>query len=319
MAVAILWGVFYHTNLIVYIEPIMWIKKLGYGCVDLFFFASGIGCFYSLKKDSDPLRFMKRRASKILPAYWIILAVWLVFRNIAYGVNFYQVIANILCIQEFTTLENNFNWYISAMLLFYLLAPLFYRVVEKGNLLSSLAFTALLVVISLPFVDPLKMTFSRLPIFFIGMVVAGESERTIGIKTILPTILLSIVGFVAISLLFAYYKGDMWNNGLFWYPFILITPGLCLALSLLGTLLDRSKFGKGVLKVFDTIGSYTLEWYLVHVLIFEIYRYMVEQGFMENNKVWFVVTIISIVVTIPLIFLVKLYHRCAKNLAKKQS
>ena len=61
MGFAILWVVFYHINIPINNTPIFFLKTFGYGGVDIFIFASGIGCYYSYLRDRSPLDFIKRR------------------------------------------------------------------------------------------------------------------------------------------------------------------------------------------------------------------------------------------------------------------
>ncbi len=50
MALGILWVVFFHTTLFFEYQFMNDIKLFGYGGVDILLFASGMGCFYSYKK-----------------------------------------------------------------------------------------------------------------------------------------------------------------------------------------------------------------------------------------------------------------------------
>ena len=59
MGIAIIWIVFYHYSLCPDIAFIREIINNGYGGVDIFVFASGLGCYYSLKKESDSYMFLK--------------------------------------------------------------------------------------------------------------------------------------------------------------------------------------------------------------------------------------------------------------------
>ena len=45
------------------------LRMLGQVGVDIFFFLSGFGCFYSLTKDNDPISFYKKRVGRLLPAF----------------------------------------------------------------------------------------------------------------------------------------------------------------------------------------------------------------------------------------------------------
>lgn len=73
-AVAILWILLFHCRFDIPIirESAIW----GYGGVDIFFFTSGIGCYYSLRKDKGIWRFILKRIRKIIPIYYIVVTIW---------------------------------------------------------------------------------------------------------------------------------------------------------------------------------------------------------------------------------------------------
>lgn len=48
MALAIIWVMIFHTTLIIPNNYVRFIKGIGYGGVDIFIFAAGIGSYYSL-------------------------------------------------------------------------------------------------------------------------------------------------------------------------------------------------------------------------------------------------------------------------------
>nr|CAI9744724.1 hypothetical protein [uncultured bacterium] len=143
MAAAILMIIVYHSGLgsqEMRLFPLGMLRRYGYGGVDIFMFASGIGCYASYTRDRDYGRFLKKRALRILPAYWLVLLVWMLVKAFVCGEKLYvsQIVGNIFCVQNFTGNGNDFNWYISAIWLFYLLTPLFVLLVDRaGNTSSS--------------------------------------------------------------------------------------------------------------------------------------------------------------------------------------
>ena len=59
---------YYHSGLKDYtqLNITMWYTV---GSVDIFMFLSGFGIYHSLSKNDNPLRFLQRRMSRLLPAY----------------------------------------------------------------------------------------------------------------------------------------------------------------------------------------------------------------------------------------------------------
>ena len=66
MALAALWVVYHHISLTPPCEFLQVLKSCGAGGVDIFVFASGLGCYHSLKKNPDTLIFIKKRLIKIV-------------------------------------------------------------------------------------------------------------------------------------------------------------------------------------------------------------------------------------------------------------
>ena len=80
VGVAMVWIVFFHSAVMVSWVPLNVFKDLGYAGVDICLFASGIGCYYSLEKDPDILRFLKRRATRLAPVYYCFIIPWLIYK-----------------------------------------------------------------------------------------------------------------------------------------------------------------------------------------------------------------------------------------------
>jgi len=79
---------------------------------------------------------------------------------------------NILGIQKLTGLGDEVNLYISALWLIYLLAPLFFHIVNSENSIVRQVFIiAFKVSISIPFwTADNYIIIARIPIFYVGMI-----------------------------------------------------------------------------------------------------------------------------------------------------
>ena len=151
MGAAMIWIVLYHLPSALSFGILEPIRSVGYGGVDVFFFASGIGCFYSLATDADIGRFMKRRIGKLAPCYLIFILLWLLYQFAIGEFSPQMALGNILAVQNFTGLGKDFNWYISALLLFYLLAPYFKLLIDRASARMRFGFLLFLIVLSIPF------------------------------------------------------------------------------------------------------------------------------------------------------------------------
>ena len=84
-----------------------------------------------------------------------------------------------------------------------------------------------------------------------------------------------------------------------------------------GLLLRRLKevyIGNSIVEILKRVGKYTLEIYLVHMLVFDIFKRIVAEGLYisENNFTW----ILTIIVIIPVSFLLMAVVDSLKRLIK---
>lgn len=101
MALAALWVVYHHISL--FSPPCAFLqvlKSCGAGGVDIFVFASGLGCYHSLKKNPDTLIFIKKRLIKIVPAYYLCVTPWVIFDGLRLGATVQGVVATYLGIDS---------------------------------------------------------------------------------------------------------------------------------------------------------------------------------------------------------------------------
>jgi peptidoglycan/LPS O-acetylase OafA/YrhL len=262
------------------------VQTFGYGGYDIFFFASGVGCYFSLvEKDHDVLAFLRRRAIRILPSYLIAVIIWIEYQRIFESIDAISILGNLLSIQQFTGRDNAFHWCFSAMWLFYFAAPYLVRIVEKmkkpyqeiGLLLFAWA-------IIIPFlgIDNLSMIAARFPIFVLGMLWGkrGYEKKPISKWAILLWTLLMAVGIALLLYLQPQYGPLIW-------PFFLIVPGLCLWVALLSKRLDAQIPTCDLVEVFRIIGHHTFEFYLVYLVAFDfVYVQLMGPGYIANKWKW---------------------------------
>lgn len=290
LGVAMLWIIMFHC-------PVNWgtlgfTAAIGYGGVDICFFASGIGCFYSLSSDSNVLNFMKRRMKRLAPTYLVFIVVWLLYQYAIGQLRRRMIIGNLLAIQSLTAQGHYFNWYISAILLFYLFAPYIKELTVRTGIVGKLAFFVYLMALSVAFwrSATFLVMVTRLPVFFMGMVFADMCQKNMRItgKHIAALTLSFILGIVSIRFFFSHMPGYLDEFGFYWYPFILIAPPLCVAISYIAMLLEKTKLTKLILSFLQLCGGYSFEIYLLHILLIScITDYMNAQGLAGvSNLVW---------------------------------
>lgn len=304
MAFAILWVIFFHSGLTFRSTPLSLLKTFGYGGVDIFFLASGIGCYFSYRKDQNFIGYMKRRALRILPAYFLFLPIWCIVRYINKGITIPQIIGNIFCVQEFSGTGNSFNWYIDAIWAFYLLVPILSEIANSISKKRFYGVLIVLIILSFSFWNSVAflMMATRLPIFFLGIYFARivslkDSDFCINSYSVGIILVIFFLGVALLLFSYHYCPEYLWNYGLWWYPFLFITPGLCLLISFSFNKIEQYKLGKKLSFGFQFIGKYTFELYLSHILVFEIYQMLIDRNYLiSRNLYWLFAILISFII-----------------------
>jgi peptidoglycan/LPS O-acetylase OafA/YrhL len=269
MAAAIVMILLYHTK---GAWPEIALKKVAayfYGGVDIFFFASGIGCFFSYAGRRDPAAFLGRRCERILPVYVPFMLAWITVEALGDGIGIPAALANLFGVHGFMSVKPAFNWYVSGMWLTYLLTPWLVPLAEKADTrLKGLAGILALLVFSVAFWGNTELIIivTRLPIFFVGMLfAAGSGRREALTKGELAVMLLLVpVGAAMLWENPKFFPDSIWDRGLAWYPMLLTTPGICLAIAAVSDRLSRVSAGRAFNRAMEVLGGLTFEIYLVH-------------------------------------------------------
>lgn len=238
-AVAILWVIFFHAQLGLS-GALAQVQKIGYGGVDMFFFLSGYGLYRSLEKDADTGRYLQRRARRILPSYLPFCMVWLAIMLPLYGggaASSVRIVAgNLTMLGFFADVPLMINWYVSALAVSLLIAPLMHAHLcwHRGWGMLAVMFA-----IGLCFVgNDLYMAVARLPVFALGMMFARPCEKSE--KRIAAVLTVGAVGGSAVLYVcYARFPEFLNDYAMYWHPFVAIAPALCVGLSKLFAKLPR--------------------------------------------------------------------------------
>ncbi len=170
MGVSILLIMLFHVRFI----------DFGFVGVEFFLLISAIGLYFSLKKNSKLSTFYKKRLFRILPTYLIVAVPFFLFvHRHGFRLTNYLYDLSGLCI-----LDSRITfWFITQILLCYLVAPFYFRIL--GNRYSIIVpFIALLLGYLLgTYVPELEILSNRFAIFFMGLHLAGlvyEKKRIEG-------------------------------------------------------------------------------------------------------------------------------------------
>lgn len=279
MGTAILWIMLYHSEFSftgifpIFSSAASFLRLNGFGGVDIFLFVSGFGLFQSLSRNSEPINFYKRRIKRILPTYLPVLIVWLLITLMPTSIKELLITLwnNLTGLAFWLQRTPQFNWYILALPVFYLLAPVFFQIMQRWEKKGELALLGLTILVDICFLNNyIMIAISRFTIFALGMITGRyyweKKEVGKGIE-----VFIYILGILGWGLLYVFRISApqlLWNYGLYWYPFIFITPACVFFLCRLFDLLSKIAIGRLVSFIFEIMGTCSLEIYLLHINLF---------------------------------------------------
>ncbi|WP_238886784.1 acyltransferase [Clostridium sp. YIM B02551] len=277
MGIAILWVMLFHAKISYTNNVISFIKKIGYGGVDIFIFLSGFGLYLSLEKNRENvLNFYERRIKRILPYYMPFISTWIIYKKFFNGgISIREALGNIFMFGYWINLQNQFNWYVQDIFLFYLISPILYLIISKSKKSYKSMFKMVIVffISCICFFGNFNLiAISRLPIFVIGMYFAHNytKGKQISLNKSIISLTLNIIGLISLYYFITYKADYLWKYGLWWYPFVFITPILIFILSFIFGILEKLKM-KFILKCFEAIGVCSFELYMIHIFFYEIF------------------------------------------------
>lgn len=260
MGFAILWIIAYHYQLgrdTIFIH----FTQIGNLGVDIFILLSSFSLCFSLSKDSNYIKFIKRRFLRIIPTWWFLITFLLIINyliNRNTPTDFFQHICYYSGLgwwfyhnEPFGTYY--YEWYIPTLLVFYLFAPLLYEL-SKGKILTVFVISIICVYLLL-FLDidkRLSLSYLRIPTFIYGVILYKIYKKEFDINNSLKYLLVSSILNVIIFPLIVYKCYELIFLAFMFAMPVLLT-WLCLIL-------------RGHLKSFlSFIGTLTLELYLLHI------------------------------------------------------
>ena len=265
MGISILWIMFHHIGFFGLYDFggfADFIIKLGSCGVDVFLVLSSFGLYKSLSHNSSLTRFYKRRIIRIIPPFVIIVSSFRIKHLIdLFSFSFWK----------YELLYN--NWFISFILIAYILFPFIYKIQKKYlwlpfvlSCVISLVGTVLLITYNMDDIHQIPMLMvQRMPVFCMGSLVADNRFR-------LPV---KHVFLLLFAILFAIYLSFSMKVEYLIYPlylFLMIPLLYCLSSLMEKTVMDKTFLANTHMLVgwVNYCGAITLEIYLVHMKIIPI-------------------------------------------------
>lgn len=289
MGLAIIMVVFHHLTLRTSVgllgKGYMFLRVTGAMGVDIFLFLSGLGLFYSFRKNPDIKAFYKKRLIRIIPTYVLICAPFYAFKYLI-GTNF-DIKGFLLHLSLISYwIDGSCDWYIAAIIVLYALFPLFYRVMKNNRLSGFIILIAIWGLISFtvflisPSVFHNTETFwPRIPIFLFGVYMGKPIlDKKATTKNI---VLYSAIVNILVLAVEAYYCLQGASVAYSFWPRLFYFP-LCLSLMFMVCFmfeLFRLERTRHLLKFF---GGITLEIYLLNQRFIDIFSNNIHNLIISN-------------------------------------
>ncbi len=270
---------YYHSGLMDYTQLNI-TEWYTVGSVDIFLFLSGFGIYHSLCKNADPLQFMQRRLTRLLPSYLPFILIYCAYMLLTGWMTKWQALGNLTTFGWWTQIGAQFNWYIPTLLVLYLLSPLLFSILERYGRKSLWLLVLLFLLDAACVGTSLMMGVSRFPVYFLGMFLGREAAqgRQPTRRHLAFSGVLAVLSMIALYFLVVYFPEGMARYGLWWHPFLISTPG-CLYFTT--WLLEKHEgwtptryLNRGL----SYLGGRSFEIYLCHIFVYTVGLYLGVQG-----------------------------------------
>lgn len=154
------------------------VRRTGFCGVDIFFLLSGMGLTYSIEK-SKVLKFYGKRIKRIILPFVIAGVIAAILRKWTFGL----FIKNITGFNFYTSDIYSFLWFVPAIVTFYLLFPLYYKLfsLSKNKILFTMGVIAVWLFLSMPLTEITRYDIfgftNRIPVFVFGVYLGYKSKE----------------------------------------------------------------------------------------------------------------------------------------------
>lgn len=253
----------------------VWYQQyVGSAGVDGFLFLSGLGLYFSLKKNAGMAEFFKKRFKKILIPYFIIaIPAWFFLDLIHTQSGVTQYFSDLFFVSFFTE-GTGWFWYIGMICVCYLIFPYIFRLMDGGadmetchmRVLTLVSFITVLAVILKLYAPDFFSNVNIALLRFTPFIAGSAAGRAVYEKRKMSYGVFGIIIFSFLLLPLAQNEQVIitrYVRGLFYIcvMILLAAAGECFKFRLRGG---------WVLKILNWFGDYSLELYLSHVMVRKI-------------------------------------------------
>ncbi len=268
MGMAMIFIILFHVSL-PQSDMFFGLRRMGNIGVDMFFFLSGIGLWFSWTKNPSCKHFFKRRYLRIYPT-WLVMASLYYIPRFRGGdiMAWIDLIGDITINWDFWLHDELTFWYIPATMMLYLFAPAYMELIRKHPIYRWLPVVMIMWCILVQYVTPIHDIFghieifwSRVPIFFIGINM-GEMVRRKD-KLDGASIWMIVILFVATLTSSIFLEQNLHGRFPLYVERMLYIPLTITTILLLNRIFRRTP--KWFNNTFKFVGALSLECYLIHI------------------------------------------------------
>lgn len=274
MGIATIFVYIFHDPIFTHTPAIDIVKNRLFIGVDIFIFLSGYGLYFTSLKKQSIKSFYIKRIERVYPSFLVVAGCVCLIQD-----SDFRETLTILSTIGYWWGDSFQSWYISAIILFYILFPFYLKVFNKQPYKVTILSVITGILITMPayliFPDLRIGFFSRIPIFSIGILFGyiAINKPMLLTKNQLITItsLLFVLGIGSTLLLNTTLKqfSAAWGP----LPFIFIAPGLIILIILI---FEKNKKHQALNKVIPGLiftGNLSLEFYLIHEPVLHLMPY----------------------------------------------
>ena len=276
---------------------------------DLFFGLRrcGIGLWFSWVKQPSTWSFYRRRLLRILPAWLIMASLYYIPRFNPQTGSIIDLIGNITINWNFWLHDELTFWYIPAIMMLYLWAPPYMKLITKHPIYRWSVVLMVLWCVMVQWIIPvhhavghLEIFWSRVPIFFLGINFGEMVRREVRIDG--AAVWLALITFVACFASCIYLEQVSHGRFPLFVERMIYIPLTLTAILLLNRIFRR--LPQRVNRFWAFFGGLSLEAYLIH-------NHFVMAWLSPYHLSYWPTSLLTIVLTIPLAWLL---HQFVKRL-----
>lgn len=264
-----------------------------------FLFLSGFGLFFSMSKNPNVDDFYRKRVKRLLVP-WLCLAVpYFLLMDIVQAGKWNAFLWHVSTLSFWKSGNYSGMWYISVIVMLYLLYPWYHRFVFRGGTYRN--GMVLLTISGIAFVEYLLFTiwpdlYGRLEIamsisiFFIGVYVGYLSALR---NLFSYALIIESGGVILLNLILVIFT--LLNN----HIFILYNIASVFAWAWLFSSIHNTKIGNSSIRVVEWFGRYTLELYMIHLFLYYIMKNVLLPG-VSNNMLFLIAVVVALAVCKPI-------------------